>query len=235
MNELFGTQPVPASQPRSEAFFQDTVPDYTKLFQPDTLEDMSKLDEQKMTEKLAEIQKMYGRNPAMAEKMTVATGDQVYVTALAQAKEGKPINWQTPVGQRFIRFLKKANNKQDYETAKEKGEEEKKQFQLEWMNDELEKSKKKSFGQTRSMTHVEEGRYMPFGGLVVKQGGWESPMAVRAATIQAMKCSLLGPPWTDFNEWTDTLEFFDIDRKKIDTFKTSWQIFQDQMGSSNSP
>jgi len=85
------------------------------------------------------------------------------------------------------------------------------------------------------MTHVEEGKYMPFGGLVMKQGGWESPMAVRAAVIQATKCSLLGPPWTDVNEWTDTLEFFDIDRKKIDSFKTSWQMFQDQMGSSNSP
>jgi hypothetical protein len=106
-----------------------------------------------------------------------------------------------------------------------KGREQKRLFRAQWA--------KETFGdvvrsktRTSSFQHVDTttGVYRPFGAIVMKEGGWQDPAAVRGAKLMAAKCCIMGGQSVSRNPLTERLEFFHLRREVSDKLVEAWTM-----------
>eukprot|EP00969_Alexandrium_andersonii_P248048 10961662-Alexandrium_andersonii.AAC.1 len=66
------------------------------------------------------------------------------------------------------------------------------------------------------------GTFHPFGKIVLEEGGWQDPSAVRAATKYATKALGLGGDWVKWNEFTERWEFRYVKTSQLDVYENRW-------------
>ena len=76
---------------------------------------------------------------------------------------------------------------------------------------------------TVSKIDVTIGCHYPFEIIVKKEGGFRSKSAIKAAITRVMKCIVMGPPFVEFNEMSERVEFLFVRKKKLDVFDKSWE------------
>ena len=109
----------------------------------------------------------------------------------------------------------------------------KRAFRLEWAKQKL-KGLENAKSHSRSFERIEteKGTYYGFGRIVVEEGGWNDPAAIKAATRYVSKCLVMGGAWTDENPMTERTEFLYVKRHFIDEFRDKWSLCEKWMSSS---
>ena len=90
----------------------------------------------------------------------------------------------------------------------------------------------KTHAKSCSFVNRNYGCYRPFGGIVQKEGGWNDKAAVRGTAIMALKCIKMGGEWRSRNSMTERLEFWHIQRERIEDFTEAWSMRRNEEESA---
>ena len=80
-----------------------------------------------------------------------------------------------------------------------------------------------------------KGTYGSFSKLVENQGGWSRKCDIEAATRQASKELILGPPFTKWNSFTERVDFLILESGFEESFTKSWRLHEQQTSSPDQP
>ena len=78
--------------------------------------------------------------------------------------------------------------------------------------------------QTKSFSKIDMtiGVHYPFEIIVKKKGGFKSKSVVKAACTRVMKCIVMGPPFIEYNEMSERVEFLFVRKRNMDVFEKQW-------------
>ena len=114
------------------------------------------------------------------------------------------------------------------------GNEEKKAFRLKWANERMEE-------ETRKHTHLhayqtidgDDGEYLPFGAIVIKEGGWNDVHAVEGTKNLVSQALAMGGQWLRRNPQTKRLEFLHLRKTKKSLMTEKWSMFVESRPASS--
>ena len=194
------------------------------LANPDDLEGIAKFDvcESNQDAFLDQLGKVFASADARWAKTEIdGTGDQKTQDMKAAIDTGV-FDMRKSIGQKFY---------DDHKTGSEshtayhalKGRDAKRQFRADWAKDTygnlvLSKTHSQSFRKINKSSGV----YRPLGAIIMKEGGWRDPAAVRGSKLLATKCCLMGGQWITRNPLTERLEFFHLRREVSDEMTEAW-------------
>ena len=116
--------------------------------------------------------------------------------------------------------------KEGDEWAKIKGRAEKQNFKLAWVRKMYEASFDDTTEESSKIykkTDWTAAEFLPLGRIIVEQGGFQDPTAVKAGVAWVTKCCLMGKHMRRWNEMTDRWDFLYTSHKTVDEFTHEWK------------
>ena len=112
------------------------------------------------------------------------------------------------MGVRFIRFMEDFWEPERVAKYKESKQAAKAAMRTQWLKEQWGNYQEKRRKVTRRATaDIIDGELLNLDQLVVRQGGWDRPSAVRGGLNIAASCAMKGPPWVEYNADSRRMEF----------------------------
>jgi hypothetical protein len=163
------------------------------------------------------------------------TSDDSKIADMKSAMNTGVFDMREHIGQKFYKDHPTGSEAHEKYKAL-KGREAKRLFRAEWAKKTF-STVVESKSHLRSFQHINTttGTYRPLGAIVMKEGGWSDPAAVRGAKLLAAKCCIMGGQWVQRNPLTERLEFFHLKTEVSDKMLEAWSLCEHESKKLGSP
>ena len=134
-------------------------------------------------------------------------------------------------GAKFRQYLaaKPKSEQTDYKAMDRAKSEE---YRVEWLRLQFKEFKEsKVYSKSWQRVDTTKGEYMPFGRIVVEEGGWEDEEAIKGATNLTCQCLAMGGNWLMTNPQTKRVMFLRLSFMWQEHFSETWDHFQEDFGA----
>ena len=141
------------------------------------------------------------------------------------------------VAQRFRRSLAATESAaKEYADARKEGREAAKAFRIKWAAQEVERLRATTtYTQAWKRVDTTLGTYKTFGKIVLDEGGWTDPSAIRGARELCKKALQLGGQWLFKNPQTGRTVCLHLELKWAETMERAWALYQEAVVKDEPP
>lgn len=142
---------------------------------------------------------------------------------LKEALDKRFVDPRSYIGQLFVKSVKESGK---FEAYKGKSNPEKSKERVDWAQlqfDNIQESK--SFMASTIHADKDIGTFLPFGKVVIEEGGWGDATAIVAAKKYCSKCLHMKGRWIRYNSMTERVEFLHLKKEVSDILSQTWSRY----------